>query len=305
MSNERQDTEQFRQTGPAGLGLLDRVILAALRTLLRLRALISAAENRTRFIVEKSDRLVPSLPVARLGHRPCRPRAARARPGRPPAAARPRVAPGRGSRRQGRLGFSFPGLPPAAGPSSRECLYPDSTTPPWSPWRSASSDRRGPVERRLAWVEGMQSSNGGWARSTPTTRATGSTRSPSSTWRLIDRRARTSPAHALQGPASRKSATPSRSPRGVEYLVREQQWDGSWWGRWGVNHVYGTGAALPALEACGFEPDASGDEARPWTGWTRSSTADGGFGEDIRSYHETAMARPRRHRPLHKRRGHY
>jgi len=76
--------------------------------------------------------------------------------------------------------------------------------------------------------------------------------------------------------------------RGLEYLVREQQWDGSWWGRWGVNHVYGTGAVLPALEACGFEP------AHPVmtkaVGWLdQVQHPGGGFGEDIRSYHETAM----------------
>ena len=76
--------------------------------------------------------------------------------------------------------------------------------------------------------------------------------------------------------------------RGVEYLVREQQWDGSWWGRWGVNHVYGTGAALPALEACGFEPEHP--VVRKAVSWLDSvQQAGGGFGEDIRSYHETTM----------------
>ena len=37
----------------------------------------------------------------------------------------------------------------------------------------------------------------------------------------------------------------------MDWLLREQEDDGSWFGRWGVNHLYGTGAALPALEACG------------------------------------------------------
>ena len=39
--------------------------------------------------------------------------------------------------------------------------------------------------------------------------------------------------------------------RGVEYLVREQEPDGSWFGRWGVNYVYGVGAVLPALRNAG------------------------------------------------------
>ena len=70
-------------------------------------------------------------------------------------------------------------------------------------------------------------------------------------------------------------------------MLREQQEDGSWWGRWGVNHVYGTGAALPALEACGFEPDHPA--IRRGVAWLDSvQDASGGFGEDIRSYHEPA-----------------
>jgi squalene-hopene/tetraprenyl-beta-curcumene cyclase len=75
--------------------------------------------------------------------------------------------------------------------------------------------------------------------------------------------------------------------RGVEYLLKEQQADGSWWGRWGVNHVYGTGAALPALEACGLPP---GHPAfRRAVEWLDSvQNVDGGFGEDIRSYADSA-----------------
>jgi squalene-hopene/tetraprenyl-beta-curcumene cyclase len=76
--------------------------------------------------------------------------------------------------------------------------------------------------------------------------------------------------------------------RGVEYLLKEQQADGSWWGRWGVNHVYGTGAVLPALEACGFTPHHP--VIRKAVDWLDSVQQDsGGFGEDIRSYHEAPM----------------
>jgi squalene-hopene/tetraprenyl-beta-curcumene cyclase len=72
--------------------------------------------------------------------------------------------------------------------------------------------------------------------------------------------------------------------RGLDYLLREQQDDGSWWGRWGVNHVYGTAAVLPALEACGLDHDHPA--FRRAVGWLDSVQAEnGGFGEDIRSYH--------------------
>jgi squalene-hopene/tetraprenyl-beta-curcumene cyclase len=76
--------------------------------------------------------------------------------------------------------------------------------------------------------------------------------------------------------------------RGLDYLLQEQQPDGSWWGRWGVNHLYGTGAALPALEACGIPPD---DPAvRRALAWLDSvQHDDGSFGEDILSYADPAL----------------
>jgi squalene-hopene/tetraprenyl-beta-curcumene cyclase len=71
--------------------------------------------------------------------------------------------------------------------------------------------------------------------------------------------------------------------RGLDWLLAEQEADGSWFGRWGVNHLYGTGAALPALAACGLPSD---DPAmRRAVAWLDSvQQPDGSFGEDIRSY---------------------
>jgi squalene-hopene/tetraprenyl-beta-curcumene cyclase len=70
---------------------------------------------------------------------------------------------------------------------------------------------------------------------------------------------------------------------GVEYILAEQEEDGSWYGRWGVNYVYGTGAALPALAAAGIP--ASHPSMRRAVAWLRKvQNADGGFGEDCRSY---------------------
>ncbi len=71
--------------------------------------------------------------------------------------------------------------------------------------------------------------------------------------------------------------------RGVEYLLREQEPDGSWFGRWGVNYVYGVGAVLPALRNVGFRRDHPA--MRRAVAWLeRVQNADGGFGEDCRSY---------------------
>ena len=71
--------------------------------------------------------------------------------------------------------------------------------------------------------------------------------------------------------------------RGVEYLVREQEPDGSWFGRWGVNYVYGVGAVLPALRNAGFRPGHPVMK-RAVTWLERVQNNDGGFGEDCRSY---------------------
>jgi squalene-hopene/tetraprenyl-beta-curcumene cyclase len=75
--------------------------------------------------------------------------------------------------------------------------------------------------------------------------------------------------------------------RGLDWLLAEQERDGSWFGRWGVNHVYGTGAALPALEACGVPPDHPAMRAA--VAWLDSvQQPEGSFGEDIKSYADPA-----------------
>jgi squalene-hopene/tetraprenyl-beta-curcumene cyclase len=71
--------------------------------------------------------------------------------------------------------------------------------------------------------------------------------------------------------------------RGLEFLKREQEPDGSWHGRWGVNYVYGTWSALCALNAAGEDP---GQPAiRKAVAWLESRQRDdGGWGEDCRTY---------------------
>jgi len=71
--------------------------------------------------------------------------------------------------------------------------------------------------------------------------------------------------------------------RGVEYLIRAQEADGSWYGRWGVNYIYGTFLALRGLEAAG-ESDREAYILRAGE-WLRSTqNADGGWGESCASY---------------------
>ena len=56
----------------------------------------------------------------------------------------------------------------------------------------------------------------------------------------------------------------------LDYLEREQMADGSWFGRWGVNYVYGTWSVLCALNAAGFDADGAQRAPRRRTGWSPS-----------------------------------
>jgi squalene-hopene/tetraprenyl-beta-curcumene cyclase len=69
----------------------------------------------------------------------------------------------------------------------------------------------------------------------------------------------------------------------ISYLREEQEPDGSWFGRWGTNYIYGTWSVLAALSAVGIEPDAP--EVRRAVGWLLARQHnDGGWGESEESY---------------------
>jgi squalene-hopene/tetraprenyl-beta-curcumene cyclase len=92
-------------------------------------------------------------------------------------------------------------------------------------------------------------------------------------------------AHVLEMLPGEGLAGDPAARRGLDWLSREQEHDGSWFGRWGVNHVYGTGAALPALVAAGVPP--SDPRVRRAVEWLNAhQNADGGWGEDPRSYED-------------------
>ncbi len=70
---------------------------------------------------------------------------------------------------------------------------------------------------------------------------------------------------------------------GVAYLLRHQEADGSWFGRWGTNYVYGTWSTLAALNAAGVPHDHP-QVKRAATWLLSKQREDGGWGEDGRSY---------------------
>ena len=71
--------------------------------------------------------------------------------------------------------------------------------------------------------------------------------------------------------------------RGIEYLFREQHPEGSWFGRWGMNYIYGTWSVLCAFNVAGIAPDHPA--VRKAVTWLKMiQNPDGGWGEDDKGY---------------------
>jgi squalene-hopene/tetraprenyl-beta-curcumene cyclase len=140
------------------------------------------------------------------------------------------------------------------------------------------------VARGVAWVGGMQSRGGGWgAFDADNTRGLSRELPFCDFGAVIDDPSADVTAHAVEMLASEGEGDGAAARAGVAWLLAAQEADGSWFGRWGVNHVYGTGAAVPALVAAGIPAD--GLAVRRAVRWLEShQNADGGWGEDPRSY---------------------
>ena len=142
------------------------------------------------------------------------------------------------------------------------------------------------VQRGLEWLLGMQSKNGGWgAFDRDNTKAFLREIPFADFGEIIDPPSVDVTAHIVECLGKlgyRQGFRPL--DRALAYLFREQEADGSWFGRWGVNHIYGTGAVLPALQAVDFPMDDP--RVRVAVEWLlERQNADGGWGEDIMSYH--------------------
>jgi squalene-hopene/tetraprenyl-beta-curcumene cyclase len=142
------------------------------------------------------------------------------------------------------------------------------------------------IERAARWVEGMQSSEGGWgAFDAENTRALIRELPFLDFGEVIDEPSADVTAHSLEMLAALGMLDTPAARRGMRWLIDCQEPGGSWFGRWGINHVYGTGAAVPALIAAGVDP--SHECIRRAVQWlAEHQNEDGGWGEDPRSYDE-------------------
>lgn len=141
------------------------------------------------------------------------------------------------------------------------------------------------VERGTKWVLAMQNEDGGWAAFDKTTprpileyipfadhNAMQDPSCPDITGRNLE-------SLGYQG----YSVQHQNVRKAIEYLKSQQDADGSWWGRWGVNYIYGTWQVLCGLKAVG--EDMSQPYVQKAVGWLKSvQKPDGSFGETCDSY---------------------
>ena len=155
------------------------------------------------------------------------------------------------------------------------------------------------LRRAIVWTEGMQSSDGGYAAfDVDNTRKLCEHLPFCDFGEVIDPPSADVTAHAIEmlchlrdrfGDAEDTEDAADTAPneaaldRAVRWLLQNQEADGSWFGRWGSNYIYGTGAAVPALIAAGIDPEDRCIQRA--TTWLRAmQNPDGGWGEDMRSY---------------------
>ncbi|MER5884842.1 squalene--hopene cyclase [Streptomyces sp. NPDC001941] len=142
------------------------------------------------------------------------------------------------------------------------------------------------IARGARWNLGMQSKNGAWGAFDADNTSAFPNRLPFCDFgEVIDPPSADVTAHVVEMLAWEGKAHHPRTRRGVEWLLAEQEASGAWFGRWGVNYVYGTGSVVPALTAAGL---STGHPAiRRAVAWLESvQNDDGGWGEDLRSYRE-------------------
>ena len=151
-------------------------------------------------------------------------------------------------------------------------------------------DRVAPaVKQAVRWCRAMRSTGGTWgAFDKDNTRALVYSLPFADFGAMLDPPSEDVTAHVVEMLAATGStATDPHVAPGIAYLRREQRPWGSWFGRWGVNHIYGTWcvvSALRALHSCG----SAVERATTWL--ARAQNHDGGWGETCLSYDDESFA---------------
>jgi squalene-hopene/tetraprenyl-beta-curcumene cyclase len=141
------------------------------------------------------------------------------------------------------------------------------------------------IARGREWIEGMQSKDGGWAAFDVNNLEYYLNNIPfSDHGALLDPPTEDVTARCLSMLTQLGETVGNPAvAAAIDYLRRTQLAEGSWYGRWGLNYIYGTWSVLCALNAAGIRHDDP--MLRKAAGWLASiQNADGGWGEDATSY---------------------
>jgi squalene-hopene/tetraprenyl-beta-curcumene cyclase len=149
----------------------------------------------------------------------------------------------------------------------------------------------GAIKRGIAWCLGMQSKNGGWGAFDKDNTKYLLNKIP-----FADLEALIDPPTAdltgrmleLMGSFGYAKEYPA-AQRALEFIRKTQEPEGCWWGRWGVNYLYGTWSVMCGLAAIG--EDLNQPYIRKAVNWIKSrQNIDGGWGETCESYHDPSLA---------------
>jgi len=149
---------------------------------------------------------------------------------------------------------------------------------------AGQGDYAGAIDRAREWIVGMQSVNGGWGAFDADNEYYYLNNIPfADHGALLDPPTEDVSARCLSMLAQLGDIKSAAAERALAYLRRSQRPDGSWYGRWGMNYIYGTWSVLSALNAAAIAPEAP--EVRKAVEWLAAiQNPDGGWGEDGSSY---------------------
>jgi len=154
--------------------------------------------------------------------------------------------------------------------------------------------KKGAIARARRWIATMQCNTGGWAAFDINNDQDWLNAIPYGDLKAMidpstaDVTARVLEMHAHLLPDRDLALSSTRTQNGLRYLARQQETDGSWFGRWGVNYIYGTSGAISALAL--VNPERYRSQIHRGADWfVTCQNRDGGWGETCQSYKDSSL----------------